>query len=170
TVAQEARGGGRILSIGNQWHMVNSGWIRLLAPTSRRFVLEWPGRDLPLPVTPDGDLSFLVYPRQQYYLPYLAEVVPGGSLRETKHHPDVTVLNVYRVPREKWAETQGALALGSKESGSPVRVARLGEKSGNATAWSALLRSPVPGNACFRAGPGPARLTIDEVDVLDVPA
>lgn len=173
TVAQQGKDAW-VISLGEQFHMVNSGWVRLLAPTASRAGVLSPGSHLPLPIAADRDLAFLVYPRQEYYLPFLAEVLPGGSVTKVTHAPDILMFSVYRVPKAAWARQQGVLA--SAPGFAPVRVGGLGEPPAgwtrlpSAMRWSAALRANQYGNYGFQIGPGPARLLIDGKEVLEVPA
>ncbi len=173
TVAEQGKDAW-VISLGNQFHMVNSGWVRLLAPFANRAGVLSPGSHLPLPITADRDLAFLVYPGQAYYLPYLAEVLPGGSVTRITHPPGSYMFAVYRVPKEEWARQQGALVL--VPGSPPVRVAALGQPPPGWTrfptpmSWSATLRVNQYWNYGFRIGPGPARLVIDGKEVLRVPA
>jgi PA14 domain len=173
TVAEQGKDAW-VISLGSSFHMVNSGWVRLLAPFAYRAGVISPGSHLPLPIPADRDLAFVVYPGQAYYLPYLAEVLPGGSVTRVTHPPGVFMFFIYRVPKEDWVRQQGALvfSLGSP----PVRVAALGEpppgwtKFPTPMRWLAALRVSQYWNYGFRIGPGPARLVIDGKEVLKVPA
>src|SRR6266496_1578028 len=142
TVAEQGKDAW-VISFGNQFHMVNSGWVRLLAPFANLAGVLSPGSHLPLPITADRDLAFLVYPGQAYYLPYLAEVLPGGSVTRVTHPPGIFMFSVYRVPKEAWARQQGALVFAPGSP--PVRVAALGEpppgwtKFPSSMRWSAAL-------------------------------
>jgi len=173
TVAEQGKDAW-VISLSNQFHMVNSGWVRLLAPFAYRAGVQSPGSHLPLPVPADRDLAVLVYPGQAYYLPYLAEVLPGGNVTRVTHPPGIFMFSVYRVPREAWARQQGALVFAPGSP--PVRVAALGEPPPGWTRfpspmrWSAFLRVHQYWNYGIRIGPGPARLIIDGKEVLKVPA
>ena len=70
-VAARAGEGGWAVTVGNDAHMVNSGWVRLDAPRAHRLGVATPAVALPLAVPAVRDLTFLVYARQRYYLPYL---------------------------------------------------------------------------------------------------
>jgi len=173
TVAQQGKDAW-VISLGDQFHMVNSGWVRLLAPFASRAGVLSPGSQLPLPIVADRGLAFLIYQRQAHYLPYLAEILPGGTVTRVSHPPGIFMFFVYRVPKEAWARQQGALVF---SPGSPaVRVATLGEPPSGWTKfpspmkWSGALRVNQYWNYGFRIGPGPARLVIDGREVLKVPA
>jgi dolichyl-phosphate-mannose-protein mannosyltransferase/PA14 domain-containing protein len=173
TVADAGKDGWAI-SLGYQFHMVNSGWVRLLAPFANRAGVLSPGSHIPLTMPADRDLAFIISPGQSYYLPYIAEVLPGGSVTRVTHPPGIFMYSVYRVPKEAWARQQGALAFA--QGSPPVRVAALGEPPPGWTRfpspmrWSAALRVNQYWNYGFRVGPGPARLVIDGKEVLKVPA
>jgi hypothetical protein len=172
TVAEQGKDAW-VISLGSQFHMVNSGWVRLLAPFATRAGVLSPGSHLPLPITADRDLAFLVYRGQAYYFPYLAEVLPGGSVTRITDPPGVLMFSIYRVPKEAWARQQGALVFAPGSP--PVRVAALGEpppgwiQFPSPMRWSADLRVNQYWNYGFRIGPGPARLVIDGKEVLRVP-
>lgn len=172
TVAREGRDAW-VVSLSYYFHMVNSGWVRLLAPFASRAGVLTPGSHLPLAMPADRDLAFLVYSGQSYYLPYLSEILPGGKVTRITHPPDVYMFSVYRVPKETWARQQGALALGPGSS--PVVVSSLGQSPPGWTRfpsvmiWSAALRVPQYWNYGFRIGPGPARLVVDGKEILRVP-
>jgi hypothetical protein len=159
------------LSLGREFHMVNSGWIYLYAPDVLRGGVLAPGSYLPVPLPANRDLGFVVYARQPFYLPLLKEIYPGGETIRVTHPPDVHVYDVYRVPRAAWAARQGALA--ERPGAAPVRVPALGAPPPGAAPgpmrWAATLRVPRFWNYGFRIGPGPARLSIDGRPILDLP-
>lgn len=166
--AAEAGRHGWALTLGNDAHMVNSGWVRLQAPRAPRMGIATPGIALPLAVPADRDLSFLVYKRQRYYLPYLEGLYPGGTLREARHAPNELVVTVYRVPLGVWAPRRGALV--SLAGGRPVRVAAIGDLPAGArhtsglARWTAALRVPRYGNVRFSVND--ATLLVDGREVL----
>ena len=142
----EAGAGGWALTLGNDAHMVNSGWVRLQAPRAHRMGVATPGVALPLAVPAVRDLSFLVYARQHYYLPYLESLYPGGAERDARHFPNELVVTEYRVPLAAWAARRGALV--SVAGGPPVRVDALGDppppaaSAGRGERTCALERGP----------------------------
>ena len=162
-----------VTSLGRYAHAVNSGWVRLMAPRTPRGAIFSPGSDLPLAIPARENLAFLVYSPQASYLPYLRGIYPGGALRRWTHPTEDLVVMTYRVSREQWASTQGALA--TTPSGLSQRVATLGQLPASPAQdmgpvrWTAGLRAPRYWNYAFLAGPGPARLTIDGKAVLTVP-
>jgi hypothetical protein len=167
--AAEAGAGGWALTVGNDAHMVNSGWVRLLAPRARRMGVATPGIALPLAFPAVRDLSFVVYARQAYYLPYLESVYPGGATREERHFPNELVVTEYRVPLAAWSARRGALV--SVAGGAPVRVDAIGDRppgvagTANGTArWTAALRVPRYGNVRFSIGDGV--LAVDGREIL----
>jgi len=163
-----------VATVGELFHMVNSGWVRLLAPHADRGGIESPGASLPLAIPADHDLAFLIFPSQNYYLPYLRTLYPGGSFHPYIHPTEKLVLTIYRIPRAKVAAEQGALA--TPLHGKPWHVPTLGfappglTTYPSAVRWSAGLRVSQYGNYSIRIGPGPARLAIDGKMVLTVPA
>lgn len=164
-VAREGERGWAI-TLGTDAHMVNSGWVRLLAPRAHRFGVPTPGFHLPLAIPANRDLSFLVYNRQRYYLPYLRELYPGGTSREERHPPNELVVTVYHVPLAAWAPLRGALV--SVPGAAPVRVTAIGEvprslEGRGPMRWSAALRVPRSGNVSFRAT---GRVSVDGQEIL----
>ena len=167
--AAEAGAGGWALTVGNDAHMVNSGWVRLLAPRAHRMGVATPGIALPLAIPAVRDLSFVVYARQAYYLPYLESVYPGGATREERHFPNELVVTEYRVPLAAWSARRGALV--SVAGGPPVRVDAIGDPppgaagAANGTArWTAALRVPHYGNVRFSIAEGV--LAVDGREIL----
>jgi hypothetical protein len=77
-------------SLGDMFHMVQSGWVELLALETPRHGIRTPGSYLPVPLEPDRDLAFVVYPRQFFFLPYLRDLYPGGEVRPIALDPGVT--------------------------------------------------------------------------------
>jgi 4-amino-4-deoxy-L-arabinose transferase-like glycosyltransferase len=166
-VVAEAGAGGWALTVGNDAHMVNSGWVRLQAPGTQRMGLATPAVTVPLALPAVRDLSFLVYGRQQYYLPYLRSVYPGGVTREYRHFPRELVVTEYHVPRAAWAARRGALV--SVAGAPPVRVDALGDappgaREGASARWSAALRVPRYGNVRFSIAEGV--LSVDGREIL----
>ena len=155
------------ITLGSYAHMINSGWVRLLAPNAHRLALPDPGKDLPLAATPSRDLAFLVYDGQRYYVPYLEALYPGGTVRRAITPEDQPVVTVYRVPLAAVEKGRGALV--SSGSGNPARVPAIGEAPPGWTGfpapfrWSAALRAPSYGNFSFRTS---GRLTVDGREIL----
>jgi hypothetical protein len=166
TVASEGKDGWAI-TLGSYAHMVNSGWVRLLAPQAHRLSIPTPGLELPLALPAERDLSFLLYSGQPYYLPYLEQIYPGGTSREAVTPDRQQVVTVYRVPVAKWEGIRGALA--SVDGAAAVRVRTLGEAPAGWTRfpsparWSAALRVPNYGNYSFRAS---GRVSVDGRNIL----
>jgi hypothetical protein len=170
-LAVAAEGAGTwVVALGKQFHMLNSGWVRLLAPETPRVGVLSPGMHLPLTLPPNRNLTFLVYPSQEYYLPFLHTLYPGGKEERIERGESGFLFTAYRLPRDRWAAGRGAVArIGSSP---PTRVRALGVvPSGvNGTVrWSAVVRFPRFANWGLRLGPGPARLRIDGLDVLSAP-
>ncbi|HUS14271.1 MAG TPA: glycosyltransferase family 39 protein, partial [Chloroflexia bacterium] len=163
-----------VVTLGQQWHMVNSGWVRLLALTTPRGGLQAPGSDLPLAIAPANDLAFMIFPRQDYYLPYLRDLYPGGRVISYTHPVEGLMFTMYGVSREQWAATQGALAVPPRGAAVPVDTLGAPPAGWNVypspMRWTAGLRVPQYGNYAVRIGPGPATLTIDGQPVLTVPS
>lgn len=162
-----------VVSLGGQFHMVNSGWVYHLAPDSFRAGILSPGFHLPLTMPANRDLAFLFYPGQDAYRHLVEAIYPGGSLHRVPLPPDQWLFDVYRVPRAVWQDTQGALA--HIPGGPSVRVPDLadpvpGARPDTGVRWTAAMRVPRFGNTAFRLGPGPARLTIDGREVLSIAA
>jgi hypothetical protein len=163
----------RVFTISRQFHMVNSGWVRLLAPWTPRGGIQAPGSHLPLAETADHNIAFLLFPQQNAYLPYLEELYPGGTTRRYVHPTENLMFTVYRLPRADWDALQGATA--EDPSGERHHVAELGVPPDGWSAypstmrWTAGLTVPQYWNYAVRIGPGPARLEIDGVEVLSVP-
>jgi hypothetical protein len=160
-----------VLSVGRQFHMVNSGWVRLLAPNTPRGGVQTPGSNLPLALPADRNLAFLLFPRQMYYLPYLSALYPGGETTPYTHPTEGLMFSIYRVPQAAWAAQQGALVTAN---GATTPVPALGvappgwSTYPSAMRWTAALRVPQFWNYSFQIGPGPARLLIDGQPVLTV--
>ena len=172
TVAREGRDAW-VVSVGDQFHMVNSGWVYHLAPDSFRAGILSPGFHLPLTLPANRDLAFLFYPGQEAYRHLVEAIYPGGTLRHVPIPPDQWIFDVYRVPLSSWRATQGALV--SVPGGPSVRVPTLSDPAPGAAPdaavrWTAALRVPRFGNFAFRLGPGPARLAIDGKEILSTAA
>jgi hypothetical protein len=160
-----------VVTLAQQFHQVNSGWVRLLAPETPRGGNRNPGMDLPLAVPADKNLAFVVYPRQREYLPYLSDVYPGGDFVPYTHPTEGLVVEVYKLTWQQWSATQGAMArFGDNRA---LRVDTLGEPPPGLRTfpvevrWTAGLRVGRYWNYEFRVASGPARLTIDGVQVFE---
>jgi hypothetical protein len=130
-----------------------------------------PGLALPLAIPAVRDLSFLVYKRQTYYLPYLESVYPGGATREKRHFPNELVVTEYRVPLAAWSARRGALVSIAGEP--PVRVDAIGDpppgpagtaRGSKVARWNAALRVPRYGNVRFSIAEGV--LVVDGREIL----
>ncbi len=162
-----------VLSVGNQFHMVNSGWVYHLAPDSFRAGMLSPGFHLPLVLPAARDLAFVFYPGQDAYREFVEAIYPGGTIHRVPLPPEQWIFDVYRVPRSVWRAGQGALA--EVAGGTPVPVRTLAEpvpgaSPGAPTRWTAAMRVPRYGNYAFRLEPGPASLRIDDRNVLSLDA
>jgi hypothetical protein len=161
----------QVVSLAREFHQVNSGWVRLLAPYTPRGGDRNPGQDLPLGAPADKNLAFMLYPNQTPYVPYLSSLYPGGATVPYTSASEGLVVEIFKVPSDKWAATQGAMAYVGQAS--PVKVSALGDlppgvKTFPATIrWTAGLRAGRYWNYEFMAPGVPARLTIDGVPVLD---
>ncbi|HST04423.1 MAG TPA: PA14 domain-containing protein [Chloroflexia bacterium] len=162
-----------VITLGRSYHMVNSGWVRLLAPDTPHGGMRTPDTDLPLSLPATTKLAFQIYPNQDFYLPYLRDIYPTGTLRSYSHPTEGTVVTMYKVPQSDWAAMQGAVA--HLPSGQLVHVPTLGAVPPDMTSfpaqvtWTAGLRVPTYWNYGFRIGPGPSLLNIDGTEVLNVP-
>lgn len=163
-----------VATLGQSAFMVNSGWIRLLAPRTPRGGVDAPGDLLPLTIPADTNLSFMVYPTQNYYLPYLASVYPGGVTKPYTEPADGLVVTLYGLTQAQWRLTQGAMV--TPPTGAPRPAPTLGAAPAGWSAypasmrWTAGLRVPRTWNYRVQVGPGPARLLIDGKVVLEVGA
>ena len=98
------------MTVGHDYNQVNSGWVRLLAPTVDRGGMRSPGSVLPLASPAERDLSFMLYPRQEAYLPLLESIYPGGSVLRYTAPSEGLVVTIYRVPRNAVRRASGAFA------------------------------------------------------------
>ena len=164
-----------VTSLGRSSHMAISGLLRLMAPEASLAGILSPGSDLPLAVPAHSGLAFVIYANRPAYLAYLQEVYPGGTPRPWYQPDGRLVVTTYRLSRQQWSATQGALAWPPGE-GAPVRVDSIGSAPAglknypSAMRWTAGLRVPRYWNYAFRIGPGPARLTVDGIPVLSIRA
>jgi len=158
-------------SLGDMFHMVQSGWVDLLAHETPRGGIRTPGSYLPVPLEPDRDLAFVVYPRQFFFLPYLRDLYPVGEVRPFALDPRTPVVTVYRVPREAWSATRGAVRRAA--AGTPETVSSFGElpveASGERFRWSARVRIARSWNYVFVTGGGQGRLSVDGRELDRVP-
>lgn len=162
-----------VFSMGRQDHIVNQGWVRLLAINTPRGGLPFPGSQLPLAVESPHNLTIMVTPQQPHYLAFLRDLYPGAAERPVLDKGQL-VCTMYRISKEQRAASLGVLAISPQ--GDAVRVARLGEAPPNWSVyptpmrWTAMWRVPRYWNYALRIGPGPARLTIDGKTVVTLRA
>lgn len=161
------------VTLSGSYHMINSGWIQLLAPFTPRGGMRFAGWDLPMTAPANTNLAFMIYPYQKYYLPYLQDLYPTGTLEPYTHPSEGTVVTILRVGQADWAAQQGATAQ-VEGSGTAVHVSGLGAAPPGITSypanvtWKAGVRIPAYWNYNFRIGPGPAKLLIDGKEVMSV--
>jgi hypothetical protein len=169
-VAQEGPGT-LVATIARSFHMVNSGWVRLLAQRTPRGGLQAPGSDLPLSLPARTGLAFMLYPDQFAFLPLLRALYPGGTLERFTHPTEGLMFVHYRLSRADWAGSQGARV--EMAGGLSTRVRTLGQPPARwrrfpaRMRWSAGLRIPEYGNYTFVAKGDDATLIIDGVPVID---
>ncbi len=163
-----------VFTMGRQSHIVNQGWVRLLAPETPRGGLPFPGSELPVAAEPNNqNLAIMVTPQQPHYLPYLRDLYPGATETRVLDRTD-HLCTMFRISKEQRAARLGALV--TPPGGEPTRVEHLGEAPPEWSTypspmrWTAMWRVPRYWNHALRIGPGPARLTIDGQTVLTVPA
>jgi len=166
-----------VVTIGRHQHMVNSGWVRLMAPDIPRAGIRAPGSHLPLSVPADKNLTFMLFRQQAHYLPYLREIYPQGVTRPFTHTTEGLLFTFYQISKEQRQAAQGAMAHPLSQGEPPAtQVSTIGEAPPGITSypttmkWTAGLRAPQYWNYAFRAGPGPAELIIDGSAVLIVPS
>jgi 4-amino-4-deoxy-L-arabinose transferase-like glycosyltransferase len=163
-----------VTTIGRYFHNINSGWIRLLAPGVPRGGIQSPGSNLPLTLPAERNLAIMLPPAQDFYLSYLRQVYPAGVTLPITHSREGLLFTIFRVESDQLAEMQGALA--TPPQGAPQGVSALGESPAGWTVfpttmrWTAGLRAPRYWNYSFQIGPGPAKLTIDGLEVLSMAA
>lgn len=158
-----------VFTVGREYHMVNSGWVRLLAPNTPRGGLIAPGNDLPISIPADRNMAFLLFPNQAAYLPYIQSLYPGGALAQHTNPTEGLMFTTYRIPQAMWTAQQGVTLR--MPGGKTQRVANLGEVPAGWTtfpaqlSWTANLEAPQYWNYSFKLGPGPASLKIDGKEV-----
>jgi hypothetical protein len=161
--------GALVVTLGRQYHQVNSGWVRLLAPAALRGAMRSPGIDLPLGETGGRDLAFLLYPDQEPYLGLLRQLYPGGTIRRYTHPDAGLVVSVYRVGRAAAVRRRGALARAGSGRWEPVET--IGDVPASVTRfparlrWSGLLRVSGDGQLRLRLS-GRGTLMLDGRTVL----
>ena len=149
-------------SLGDMFHMLQSGWVDLLAHDTPRLGIRTPGSYLPAPLAADRDLAFVLYPRQFFFLPFLQELYPGGEVRRFALDPGTPVVTAYRVGRSAWAATRGVVLRGG--AGGPRIVSAFGELPEGASGtfrWSAKVRVSRSWNYVLVARGRSARLVVD---------
>lgn len=159
-----------VVTLGRSFHMVNSGWVRLLAQHTPRGGMQAPGSDLPLTVPAKTDLAFMLYAEQLPYLPLLRAQYPEGRLRRYSTPTEGLMFVLYRIPRSRWAAQEGArLEL---PGGRTARVDTFGEvpagwsRHPSRLRWSAGLRVPQFGNYAFSTGGAHATLAVDGQEII----
>jgi hypothetical protein len=167
------QGDALVMTLGPDAHQINAGWVRLLAPHADRGGVDAPGSTLPLTSPPPRDLAFMLYPDQSDYLGYLQSLYPDGSLTAYSAPSEGLVVSVYRVSRATVAARTGVALVSS--TGAESRVRGFGAVPETmplpmSLTWSSSIHVLQYWNYSFRVGPGPARLRIDGMTVLDVPS
>lgn len=164
----------QVATLSRSFHMITSGWVQLLALDTPKGGIKAPGASLPLTQEPDKNLTFIVYPQESQYLPYLRDIYPlGSSSRVTdtsQPQTDRLLFTLYRVPMQALQASHGALV--TPAGGAPQRVETLGaaprgwKRIPSAMTWTAGLRVEQYWNYTFKLGAGPARLRIDGREIL----
>lgn len=162
-----------VATLGRSFHMINSGWVQLIALDTPKGGIRAPGSILPLPMDADKGLTLMVFSQEGQYLPYLKDIYPLGTTARVTDtsipNSDRLLFTLFRVSSEAIQARQGALA--TAPGASPQRAASLGtvprgwSRFPAQMVWSAGLRVEQYGNYAFRIGPGPARLTINGKEV-----
>lgn len=161
-----------VTTVGMQYHMVNAGWVRLLAPYTPRGGIKDPGNDLPLVQPTTNNLAFIIFPRFEQYLPYLKRIYPRGGMQRYEHPTEGLNFTMYKVPKEQLRGMQGAIVEPPTGMGEAARVGTIGEAPPGWTSfpsemkWTAGLTAPRYWNYVFQIGPGPARLKVDGQEIL----
>lgn len=171
--------GARYVSLGSSFHMVNSGWVRLIAPEADRAGFKHPGSNLPFINQNVPEIGVLVYPGQEYYVPWLQTMYPDatqvpywredegqyftllqipatalatqGKIQLTTPAGDAHLVDVFGAPAAE--EDASSMAWGSGESGAPYT-------------WSATWRLPQQWNYSIRLTGANATLLLDGAPLL----
>jgi len=172
-------------SLGESFHMLQSGWVRLLAPEANRAGVFSPGAHLPLPEDGSRGLSFTIYPEQQTYVPWVRSLYPAAETVDYRLEGEEFYFTLLYVPAEELMAGRGAIA---STGGVSATVASPGlplewAPPDAPALWTAALRIPRQGNYALRmacaepqestqAGTEPctARLTLSGQTLLELPA
>jgi hypothetical protein len=172
---------GPVYSLEMNEHMVSSGWVRLLAPSTERGRVPNPGRELPLitPIgaLPDSNISRPEYfpvpgqavsvimspdPNQEPYIPLLQQLYPGAVLGDGGGDQRHSI----EVPAAAATDTQGVTVVDS--SGAQRRVDHFGDvpadSSGTLT-WRAGVRITSVGRYRFNTDGPVSSVMVDGVPV-----
>lgn len=178
-------------SVGTSFHMINSGWVRLLAPEAERAGIKHPGSAFPIPPMGTRDLGVLLYPDQSNYLQWLKTLYPEAQEVRYELADEPTYFTLLHVPNDAlakgWDEfASGTLAhglLGTVEIDGETPQNRIDntlatccirdllETHGRPTkvTWRGNLTAPSTGEYHFSINaPASGALTIDGEPVLHV--
>ncbi len=97
TVAEQ-RPGTFVITLARQNHIVNAGWVQLLAPHVWRGQMKDPGYSLPLAHMQGRALAIITMPFQSDFIPYLKAIYPAGWPEVRYDHTGTQVVTVFHVP------------------------------------------------------------------------
>ena len=174
--------GTQVLSLGSSFHMINSGWVRLVAIDAERAGVPSPGSVLPLATDGGNDLAFYVYPGQKYYTPYLRGLYPGAEALDYRLAGEGFYFDLLRVRKEDVAAARGArltlpgappqavAAPGVLPDGVALPDGKTQPPTLANARWTTTLRVPQQWNYAFRMAGAErgARLLVDGVELLAV--
>lgn len=87
-----------VIALTRQYHMINVGWVELLAPNAHRGEMKDPGYSLPLAHMQHTPLTFVLLPDQLMYLPYLRDIYPRGWSEIRYDASKLPYVTLYHVP------------------------------------------------------------------------
>jgi len=171
--------GTRYTSLGNSFHMVNSGWVRLIAPEADRAGYKHPGSTLPYlgdGAHSDGthsggaqDIGVLLYPGQDALLSWLRTLYPEAQEVDYLLPGEPDYFTLLHIPATALAG-QGKVQATTPD-GSSILVDHFGAQPEGTTVaermqWSATWRIPQQWNYALRLTGESATLALNGVPFL----
>lgn len=158
----------RVYTLGTPHVYFDHSVTRFLAQNVEGGSIHNPPILLPMPVTADRDLAFLVYPHMAGYLPLIQSIYPEGHIEKAEGKASRPIFTAFRVTRANISAYQGLTA----NYGSTIRVeANTRSLGGGASSypvsasWTGSLHVERPGKYILSAEGTPATVSLNGITI-----
>ncbi|MGI5835939.1 MAG: glycosyltransferase family 39 protein [Chloroflexota bacterium] len=158
----------RAYTLGTPHIYFDHSVTRFMAPNVEGDSIHNPPALLPMPVTADRDLAFLVYPHMEGYLPLLRSIYSEGEIEKVDGKKSQPMFTVFKVPRSNIAAYKGLTAHYGSTSRVESDAHSLGGGASSyptSASWTGSLYIERPGKYKIVVEGSPATVNLDGIAV-----